>query len=151
MKHVFGISLLAGIGFTVSIFIAVLAFPDAVSQTTAKLAVMAGSLVSAVAGYWFLAGRGKGANASKNSSRLGAILKSFTGLYCPVGVERFQLICNGCEETGTKRAIYNAMVVAERQVHHVAYGYHIPIGGLQHNGALLDHAERQYGHPAADL
>ncbi len=54
MKQVFGIGLIAGIGFTVSIFITVLAFSDTGMQTTAKLAVIAASIFSGITGYYYL-------------------------------------------------------------------------------------------------
>ena len=44
------IGLLAGIGFTMAIFIANLAFPDAALLAQAKLAVMSASLLAAVLG-----------------------------------------------------------------------------------------------------
>jgi len=51
-----GISLLGGIGFTMSLFIGNLAFPagDAAYATQLRLGVIAGSLISAVAGYLVL-------------------------------------------------------------------------------------------------
>jgi NhaA family Na+:H+ antiporter len=54
MKQVLGTGILAGIGFTVSIFITALAFTDPVTQTTAKLAVIFASLSSGIAGYCYL-------------------------------------------------------------------------------------------------
>jgi NhaA family Na+:H+ antiporter len=49
--QVYGMSLLCGIGFTMSLFIGLLAFPDsAVTQDSVKLGVLLGSLASAVAG-----------------------------------------------------------------------------------------------------
>ena len=54
-RQMFGVGLLAGIGFTVSVFIADLAFTDSESLTnTAKLSVLLASTVSAVAGYCLL-------------------------------------------------------------------------------------------------
>ena len=53
-KHMMGLGLLAAIGFTMSIFIALLAFPDVFSQTTSKMAVMAASLLAMLASVlWF--------------------------------------------------------------------------------------------------
>lgn len=50
-----GISILAGVGFTMSMFIANLAFADAsMLMDSAKIGILAGSLVSGVAGYLVL-------------------------------------------------------------------------------------------------
>ncbi|WP_118951135.1 Na+/H+ antiporter NhaA [Taibaiella helva] len=53
-RHVLGMGLLAGIGFTMSIFIALLAFSEGPVQTTAKLGILIASAVSGIAGYVFL-------------------------------------------------------------------------------------------------
>jgi NhaA family Na+:H+ antiporter len=54
-RHVLGAGFLGGIGFTMSIFIANLAFEEDVLLIEASiLAVLAGSLVSALAGYLWL-------------------------------------------------------------------------------------------------
>jgi len=45
-----GVAMVAGIGFTMSLFIAGLAFPDPEAFRSARLSVIAGSLLSAVAG-----------------------------------------------------------------------------------------------------
>ena len=50
-QHLFWIGLLAGIGFTMSIFITLLAFTDSVIIDTSKIAVIIGSIVSALLGY----------------------------------------------------------------------------------------------------
>jgi Na+:H+ antiporter, NhaA family len=46
-----GLSVLGGIGFTMSLFIGMLAFPDPAHAAQLRLGVLAGSLVSAVVGY----------------------------------------------------------------------------------------------------
>jgi NhaA family Na+:H+ antiporter len=50
-----GVGFLGGIGFTMSLFIGMLAFPDPALAAQLRLGVLAGSLVSAVAGYLVLA------------------------------------------------------------------------------------------------
>jgi NhaA family Na+:H+ antiporter len=53
--QIYGVSLLAGIGFTMSLFIGGLAFPgNALLADEVKIGVLAGSLLSAVAGYLVL-------------------------------------------------------------------------------------------------
>lgn len=55
-RHLYGMSLLCGVGFTMSLFISSLAFdqggPDAI--VTDRLGILAGSLVSGIAGYFWL-------------------------------------------------------------------------------------------------
>jgi NhaA family Na+:H+ antiporter len=53
--HAWGVGALGGIGFTVSLFIAQLAFDDGALQDQAKVGIFAGSLVAAVAGATLLA------------------------------------------------------------------------------------------------
>ncbi len=53
-KHILGIGLLAGIGFTMSIFIAMLAFDTEAPQVAAKLAVLIASGVSGLGGFIYL-------------------------------------------------------------------------------------------------
>jgi NhaA family Na+:H+ antiporter len=53
-KHIAGAGMLAGIGFTMSIFITLLAFDDAVLVANSKIAVLLASLVSGVVGFVFL-------------------------------------------------------------------------------------------------
>ena len=49
--QIYGVALLAGIGFTMSLFIGTLAFPDAEQAAAVRLGVLLGSTISAVAGY----------------------------------------------------------------------------------------------------
>jgi NhaA family Na+:H+ antiporter len=56
--QVYGVSLLCGIGFTISLFIGALAFSDETSISAAKLGVLAGSLLSGVAGWLVLSRTG---------------------------------------------------------------------------------------------
>lgn len=53
-SRLFGVAMTAGIGFTVAIFIANLAFTDGEVVEIAKLGILVGSLVAAVAGYLVL-------------------------------------------------------------------------------------------------
>lgn len=54
-KQLYGVSVLTGIGFTMSLFIASLAFEDdSLFQFTDKLAILAGSFLSGIAGYLIL-------------------------------------------------------------------------------------------------
>ncbi len=53
-KQLSGMGLIAGIGFTMSIFIAALAFPQPEVQLIAKLAVIGASLISGIAGFIYL-------------------------------------------------------------------------------------------------
>jgi NhaA family Na+:H+ antiporter len=53
-KAIVGTGFLGGIGFTMSIFITLLAFDDASVINTAKTAILIGSAVSGLAGYFYL-------------------------------------------------------------------------------------------------
>jgi NhaA family Na+:H+ antiporter len=53
-NQIYGIALLSGIGFTMSLFIGTLAFPDAEHAAAVRLGVLSGSILSAVAGYLVL-------------------------------------------------------------------------------------------------
>jgi len=53
-RHIIGVALLGGIGFTVSIFIAGLAYDVDALTSQAKIGVLLASVLSAVAGYAFL-------------------------------------------------------------------------------------------------
>jgi Na+:H+ antiporter, NhaA family len=52
--QLYGVSVICGIGFTMSLFIALLAFAGAEQQAAAKLGVLAGSLLSGIAGWLVL-------------------------------------------------------------------------------------------------
>lgn len=53
-KHIFGLGMLAGIGFTMSIFIALLSFGSMEYQLGAKFSVLIASVIAGVSGYLFL-------------------------------------------------------------------------------------------------
>lgn len=53
-SHIVGVGMLGGIGFTMSIFVSLLSFDDALHIEEAKLAVLIGSLISGICGYIFL-------------------------------------------------------------------------------------------------
>ncbi len=53
-RQVWGLAMLAGIGFTVALFIASLAFDDPGLTDRSKIGIFAGSLLSGLAGYWML-------------------------------------------------------------------------------------------------
>ncbi len=52
--QVLGVSLLCGIGFTMSLFIGLLAFDDPAMQDRVKFGILAGSLIAGTAGYAIL-------------------------------------------------------------------------------------------------
>ena len=52
--HIYGIALICGIGFTMSLFIASLAFGDNELTALVRLGVFTGSILSGVAGYSIL-------------------------------------------------------------------------------------------------
>ena len=59
-KQIIGVSFLAGVGFTMSIFIASLAFADNLTYIdSAKIGILIGSLISAVTGFVILRASGK--------------------------------------------------------------------------------------------
>ncbi len=52
--HIAGLGLLGGIGFTMSIFIALLSYNDVLLQTESKFAILVASAISGIAGYLLL-------------------------------------------------------------------------------------------------
>lgn len=53
-RHIIGVGLLAGIGFTMSIFIAILSFDNPLFIAEAKLSILLTSLLAGALGYFFL-------------------------------------------------------------------------------------------------
>nr|WP_121271520.1 Na+/H+ antiporter NhaA [Pedobacter schmidteae] len=53
-KHIIGLGMLAGIGFTMSIFISLLSFSDELHVTEAKFAILCASVISGLVGFVFL-------------------------------------------------------------------------------------------------
>ncbi|MCA5005759.1 Na+/H+ antiporter NhaA [Sphingobacterium bovistauri] len=53
-KHMFGVGLLGGIGFTMSIFVAMLSFSDAQHIEEAKLTILVASCLAGLFGYFYL-------------------------------------------------------------------------------------------------
>lgn len=53
-KHIVGLGLLAGIGFTMSIFVSMLSFPELGYQNSAKFSVLLASFIAGLSGYVFL-------------------------------------------------------------------------------------------------
>jgi Na+:H+ antiporter, NhaA family len=53
-SHLFGGAVLAGIGFTISLFITQLAFRDPSLRDQAKIGILAGSLIAALLGAWII-------------------------------------------------------------------------------------------------
>ena len=64
-KHILGLGMLAGIGFTMSIFVSILSFKDPGYQTEAKFCILIASLTAGFAGYQFLNALGKKAKMSE--------------------------------------------------------------------------------------
>jgi NhaA family Na+:H+ antiporter len=62
-RQLYGVSLLCGIGFTMSLFIATLAFEQGDTLTPAKIGVLTGSLISGIVGYAVLARARRGRDA----------------------------------------------------------------------------------------
>ena len=55
-KHIIGLGLLGGIGFTMSVFIALLSFPgELLILSEAKFSILTGSVLSGILGYFWLA------------------------------------------------------------------------------------------------
>lgn len=68
-KHLVGVGMLAGIGFTMSIFIALLSFQEEASITNAKFAILCASLIAGTVGFFYLKSIGK-QSSKKSINRL---------------------------------------------------------------------------------
>jgi NhaA family Na+:H+ antiporter len=55
-RHIYGVSWLAGIGFTMSLFISALAFGDSPALETAKSGILFASLIAGIVGFFLLRG-----------------------------------------------------------------------------------------------
>lgn len=53
-KHIIGLGMLAGIGFTMSIFISLLSFSDEMHVTEAKFAILCASVIAGLSGFIYL-------------------------------------------------------------------------------------------------
>ena len=62
-RHIFGLAAVAGIGFTVALFVTSLAFRDPALIDLAKVGVYVGSLIAGVVGFALLS-RAHGTNAT---------------------------------------------------------------------------------------
>jgi NhaA family Na+:H+ antiporter len=58
-RDLLGAAAVAGIGFTVSLFVAELAFTDDRLADTAKVGILAASLLAGVVGFWLLRWAGR--------------------------------------------------------------------------------------------
>lgn len=69
--HILGVGLLAGIGFTMSIFISILSFSDPLLVSEAKLSVLTGSCVAGATGYLLLSAAGNTKDLGARSEKHG--------------------------------------------------------------------------------
>ena len=53
-RHIFGLSICAGVGFTVALFVTSISFTDPALADSAKIGILLGSAVAGIAGYLFL-------------------------------------------------------------------------------------------------
>lgn len=62
-REMIGVGFLAGIGFTMSIFVSLLAFPDEIEiQNIAKISILIASVLSGIVGFWILKSKKKPLN-----------------------------------------------------------------------------------------
>ncbi|MEJ2022358.1 MAG: Na+/H+ antiporter NhaA, partial [Maritimibacter sp.] len=65
-RHIYGLSALAGIGFTMSLFIGGLSYADDALMNEVRLGVLTASVISALIGFFVLRLHGRGADAAKS-------------------------------------------------------------------------------------
>jgi len=70
-SHIFGASMLGGIGFTMSLFVAGLSFTSPELINNAKFAILFGSVISAIAGIVFLMAYGTAGSSNHNPQKTG--------------------------------------------------------------------------------
>ena len=92
-SHITGVGLLGGIGFTMSLFISGLSFTSAQVLDFSKLGIIAGSVVSGIAGWivlGFLELRVRSVNGSEIHCKVitGGVLTSHKGINLPTGTIR---------------------------------------------------------------
>ena len=68
-RHIYGLSWLGAIGFTMSLFIASLAFGDATLLAAAKVGILGASLVAGVGGFLILKRAAAGTVVSRDWAR----------------------------------------------------------------------------------
>src|SRR5215213_5254249 len=63
-----------------------------------------------------------------------------------IRIEVFQLIGHGRQESSAQSAVDDTVVIAHREVHHVADGDAVAVRRFYHHGAFFDGAYGQDGH-----
>ncbi|RZK49255.1 MAG: Na+/H+ antiporter NhaA [Pedobacter sp.] len=67
-NHILGMGMLAGIGFTMSIFISMLSFSNPLYIAEAKFAILCASIIAAILGYLYLTSLNKRSSGSTNKA-----------------------------------------------------------------------------------
>jgi NhaA family Na+:H+ antiporter len=74
-RHIFGLAMTAGIGFTVALYVTELSFDDPALTSSAKLGVLGASVIAGVLGLLFL----RGCPAVEDTDPVGEMSPSPTG------------------------------------------------------------------------